>query len=405
MNPPLPLTPQLPTETIAIVRADVDRLVDGILGAVATQSPVYGAVLRSPEGIALRLGVEQAIRAFLDAVERGEWVGEPRWETDELWRRLGENEFQSGRDLEDLRGAFRIGTRAAWRGAADLAIRADVSAPVAIALAEMIFVYGDQLAADVVEGYLRTQSDEAGERDQRRRRLTALLIEGADAETITRAAEQASWPLPREIALLALAGEEPGPLVRRLDGDPLASVDEAGAWIVLPDPAAPGRAAALTRVLGEWTPGRDAPVTFAALGPTVGLGGAARSLEWARRALDLATSGDLGRRPGAPRLIRAEEHLVDLLLAGQPDAAAALVARRLGPLDALPRGERERLAATLAAWLDHQRQTPAVAAALHVHPQTVRYRVNRLRELLGDALEDPDGRLELTLALRAARAA
>jgi len=37
---------------------------------------------------------------------------------------------------------------------------------------------------------------------------------------------------------------------------------------------------------------------------------------------------------------------------------------------------------------------------LEVHPQTVRYRVRRLRELFGDALEDPEQRFELGLALR-----
>jgi DNA-binding PucR family transcriptional regulator len=36
-----------------------------------------------------------------------------------------------------------------------------------------------------------------------------------------------------------------------------------------------------------------------------------------------------------------------------------------------------------------------------VHPQTVRYRVRQLRELFGEALEEPDGRFELALALRA----
>ena len=44
----------------------------------------------------------------------------------------------------------------------------------------------------------------------------------------------------------------------------------------------------------------------------------------------------------------------------------------------------------------------AVAAALDVHPQTVRYRLKQLRELFGDALEDPEARFELSLALRAA---
>jgi DNA-binding PucR family transcriptional regulator len=41
-----------------------------------------------------------------------------------------------------------------------------------------------------------------------------------------------------------------------------------------------------------------------------------------------------------------------------------------------------------------------MARALHLHPQTVRYRVNRLRELLGEQLEDPSARFELEIALR-----
>jgi DNA-binding PucR family transcriptional regulator len=73
---------------------------------------------------------------------------------------------------------------------------------------------------------------------------------------------------------------------------------------------------------------------------------------------------------------------------------------RLAPLADLAPGERDRLTETLAAWLDHQRHTPAIAAALHVHPQTVRYRVAKLRELLGDTLQTPQGRFELAAALR-----
>jgi DNA-binding PucR family transcriptional regulator len=38
-----------------------------------------------------------------------------------------------------------------------------------------------------------------------------------------------------------------------------------------------------------------------------------------------------------------------------------------------------------------------------VHEQTVRYRLAQLRELLGDALDDPRARFELELSLRAAR--
>jgi len=43
---------------------------------------------------------------------------------------------------------------------------------------------------------------------------------------------------------------------------------------------------------------------------------------------------------------------------------------------------------------------PEIAASLHVHPQTVRYRLGRLRECFGSALDDPEARFELMLALR-----
>ncbi len=85
---------------------------------------------------------------------------------------------------------------------------------------------------------------------------------------------------------------------------------------------------------------------------------------------------------------------------GDGELARALVSRRLAALAPLPGPERERLLDTLGAWLAHQRHTPTIATRLHVHPQTVRYRIGRLRELLGEVLDTPDGRFELELALR-----
>jgi hypothetical protein len=378
----------LPEETIAVVRGELGALADGIITAVRAASPVYGAVLGAPEGMALRLGVEQAIRAFLDAMERGE---RPAGDTDELWRRLGEAEYQSGRSLEDLRAAFRMGIRAAWRGAADVATRAGVSAPAAIALAEAIFVYGDALATDVVEGYLRMQSDQAGERERRRRRLAAALLDpaGQDPEFAARAGELAQWPLPRQLAVLALAGDDPGAVARRLDLDVLLGADADGVWLVLPDPEGPGRPAAIDRAL-EAEP--------AALGPTVAPADAHRSLRWARLALALAEAGAVDAAGPGP--VRAGDHLATLILLQDREMALALSRRRLAPLDGLHAGERERLLQTLGAWLAHQRHTPAIAAQLHVHPQTVRYRIAKLRELLGDTLDGAQGRFELDLALR-----
>lgn len=59
------------------------------------------------------------------------------------------------------------------------------------------------------------------------------------------------------------------------------------------------------------------------------------------------------------------------------------------------------LAETLHAYLDGFGDVAAVAARLHVHPNTVRYRVRRAEQLLSTSLSDPDVRLLLSLNLRA----
>ena len=131
---------------------------------------------------------------------------------------------------------------------------------------------------------------------------------------------------------------------------------------------------------------------------------AARPRSSARRAVAtqrLAAAGRLPRRCRRPAWSSPTTTSPQLLLAADPRVAADLAASRLAPLAELADGPRARLTETLAAWLDRPGQVQAVAAALDVHPQTVRYRVRQLRDLFGDRLEDPDARFELSLALRA----
>ena len=44
-----------------------------------------------------------------------------------------------------------------------------------------------------------------------------------------------------------------------------------------------------------------------------------------------------------------------------------------------------------------------MARELHIHPQSARYRMARLRELLGEGLDDPEARFAIELSLRGAR--
>ncbi|WP_394363020.1 helix-turn-helix domain-containing protein [Amycolatopsis sp. SB7-3] len=80
---------------------------------------------------------------------------------------------------------------------------------------------------------------------------------------------------------------------------------------------------------------------------------------------------------------------VETALAAQP-GLAALLADTL--LSALTPGDdfHEQLVSTALAYLDHGRRLDQTAAALHVHANTVRYRLARLGEITGASLDPPD---------------
>jgi DNA-binding PucR family transcriptional regulator len=156
--------------------------------------------------------------------------------------------------------------------------------------------------------------------------------------------------------------------------------------VVVRDPDGPGRRAELERACS----GRAA-----ALGPAGPLDRARSSWDRARSALAAIRAQAL-----PAELCVVEEHLTQLAFFEARDPLRELRARRLAPLESLTPAARDRMTETLKAYLDHRGNAPAMAESLHVHPQTVRYRLKKLRDLFGEALDDPDARFELETSLR-----
>jgi DNA-binding PucR family transcriptional regulator len=137
----------------------------------------------------------------------------------------------------------------------------------------------------------------------------------------------------------------------------------------------------------------------------------ARTVDRARAAWPLVAAGEIGPEPDDDRprdarpasgLVRADDHLLALLLHADVSVTADLVAQRLEPLRRMTASARDRAVTTLRAWLDAHGDIAETAGLLHVHPQTVRYRLARLKESFAGALDDPVARLEVALALRGA---
>jgi len=97
----------------------------------------------------------------------------------------------------------------------------------------------------------------------------------------------------------------------------------------------------------------------------------------------------------------ADDVLTKLLFFENAGLAERIATRWLTPLAALTPKARRRMEETALAYMQQRGNAAAMARALGVHPQTARYRLRGLRELLGDAIEDPDARFEIELALRA----
>lgn len=93
--------------------------------------------------------------------------------------------------------------------------------------------------------------------------------------------------------------------------------------------------------------------------------------------------------------------LYGLLVSGSTrQTMQSMVERALGTLMRADADGGPNLVQTLRVYLTKDRHLERTAAALHVHPNTVRYRVHRAQELLEVNLRDPDERFLLELALR-----
>jgi hypothetical protein len=380
---------RLPPALGAALRPVLPELADATIAAIGREVPDYARPLEGPFGRVLRIGVERALERFVDQIERPEAHDAT---SREIYVALGRGEMRGGRSLDALLAAYRIGARLSWERFVAAGEAAGHEPATLYRLASSIFSYIDAISAESIEGYAQERAAAEGERQGRRRALALLLArDDVSSDEVLELARHAGWARPATLAGLVAGVADPDRLASRLRGDAIAAADRSGATCIafVPDPDAPGRRAQLEAAL------RD---TAAALGPTVPLGRAAHSLARARAAQALVGDGLLA----TAGLAVADEHLPALLLhGGDASLAADLATRALAPLQDLRAGPRARLTDTLRAWLDHPGQVQRVAGELHVHPQTVRYRVAQLRELFGERLEDAEARFELALALRA----
>ncbi|MFF0024729.1 PucR family transcriptional regulator [Streptomyces sp. NPDC005496] len=367
------------------------RVVAAVVAAVHEQVPVYAALddSRLPEVRAIAAwGLERLLHL---------WATDGVLEAADLrrFRGIAAARAADGRPVQAVLRAYRV---AATVLTDEIAARApDLAAADAFALTRMLLTALDTLSEEMATAYAATSEDLAGDRGRALRLLLDDLIAGRHASVGALADRSARLgiQLPDLYCLLVaepavadgsdMSHDAAAGLLDDLtapDGDTtsLATVRGPRAVLLLPATAADGAGTVLAA--RSW---RGCALTGESLDRV------AVAHRLAADALDTAPAH--AHRPGHV-LTDADAHVL-ALLAGHPAAAPDHIGRLvLGPL-AEPAGRH--LLDALVAYLDTG-SANAAARRLHLHPQSLRYRLRRVHTLTGRDPRDTWHRLTLDIA-------
>lgn len=367
------------------MRPRLQATVQAVASAVTSAVPTFATIDDPKFRRDVRTAVQVALEHFLELVGTDEpaLAAHPR----ELFLALGAAEAREERGPEALLAALRSASRVLLRTAAESLAEVGVLDTAAlIDLADAISAYVDELAAVSTDGFALQLREQAGERDRDRRQLAELVLRGTAArDVVLTAATAVGWRTLDVLVPVLLPLDQARDARFRYGAEGVVAERERDAVLLL-------RAGPRTSrgQLTEGLRGRGAVV-----GPALG---------WSQMPAAVRLAELTAQLTGVePEPVFTDDHLATLALRGEPSALPILSARRLAPVANLREGQRESLLTTLYSWLRHWGSRADVSAELFIHPQTVSYRLKRLRELLGADLDSPAARFELLIVLAARR--
>jgi PucR C-terminal helix-turn-helix domain/GGDEF-like domain len=327
----------------------------------------------------------------------GRLAGEPNLGT-EAPRATGVRRAEAGVPLSALLQAFRIGGRLIWEL---LVEHADADAQdTLLRCAADIWAVSDDLAEAATDAYRGTSADRARHDSQVRTALLNSLLDGklGDGARLWESAALLRLPQQGTFALVAAECPSPGEEALPRIEERLRRHDVASAWRLdaeLQEGLVTLRAtfdiARLSAELGRTARGR------------VGISETYPNLDQTAAALRQARLACAAGTPGTTSLVRFDEQPVAVLLVSAPDASQSVARRVLGRVFDVPEDDRAIILETVRVWLASSGSTSTAASRLHVHRNTVRYRLRRLETLTDRSLADPLDVAELHVALECAR--
>ncbi|WP_278258527.1 helix-turn-helix domain-containing protein [Nocardioides convexus] len=353
----------LPPETVAAIRTDLAVVADDVVSRIIEEVPAYEDAFSGPMGETIRGAVQVALGGFLSLISdrRGPDALAPRASAvDGAYQtrsRRGPQRAYGGRALVGVpdRGAgllappVRQGRRAGYRPSHDGVLRGAWSSPTSTSL-----------SAASVAGHRDESASEGRIRQRMVERLARHLLTGAPEATVLASAERAEWTPPSTLTAVIVPESQAGTLLRVLRRGTLVTTDlpetrrlraAHGPRCARPAPGPAAAHRARPRRAGR-------PGAAVAGGARVLRPGRARRRAGPHRRHRVCTCPGWCSPPtrGRWRTCAPSSWRRWRVCARPP-----------------PRSLRE----TLRAWLLHQGRRDEVAAALFVHPQTIRYRMNQ----------------------------
>lgn len=187
------------------LRTHLDLAVDEVLGEVRRGDPPLAA----DQADRVRAGLAVAIRHFCDLIE----------DPDADWERVaafylgfGGHLARDGRDLVDAQHALRRSALAVWRTLAEVPGGLDLDRRALGLVVDAQFAYMDAVSRVIAAGYAAEDRRRATDLTVRRRRarLLHLLLADppADPGRVAALAGEARWPLPAQVAAVAVRRRE-----------------------------------------------------------------------------------------------------------------------------------------------------------------------------------------------------
>ncbi|KAA1420943.1 PucR family transcriptional regulator [Nocardioides humilatus] len=313
-------------------------------------------------------------------------------------RTTGISRAEQGVPYAAVLEAFRVGGRFIWEVLVEKA--SSDSRDVLLLAAADIWAVSDDLAAQVTDAYRSSLADQARRDGQRRAVLVGTILDGdfERAEELWQSAGALNLQGDGAYVVVSAECESAGAEGLNDIERVLRKHNVASAWRLDHD-----RQDGLVALRFGFDVDRLVESLAAAATGRVGVSAPFERITGADGALRAARTACLAATPASTEVVRFDDRPLPVLVATAPEQARSLAITVLGGVLDLPAEDRRLLVQTARVWLDAAGSSSAAARDLHVHRNTVRYRLRRLEELSGRDLAHPVQAAEVHVALECAR--